>query len=73
MNEPGRGLAYAALFSEIGITLLVMTLAGTLGGYLLDQRLGTIPIFAITGFLASGGIGAWAIYKLVSRFLATIE
>lgn len=73
MNEPGRGLAYAALFSEIGITLLVTTLAGTLGGYLLDQRLGTNPLFAITGFLVGGGTGTWAIYKLVSRFLATIE
>lgn len=73
MNEPGRGIAYAALFSEIGITLLVTTLAGTLGGYLLDGRLGTNPILAITGFLVGGGMGAWAIYKLVSRFLATIE
>ncbi len=54
MNEPGRGLAYAALFSEIGITLLVTTLAGALGGNLLDEQLGTTAVFAIAGFLVGG-------------------
>jgi F0F1-type ATP synthase assembly protein I len=68
-----RTVAYAALFSEIGITLLVTTLAGALLGNLLDEQLGTTAVFAITGFLVGGGIGAWAMYKLVSRFLATIE
>ena len=28
MIEPGRGVAYAILFSEIGLTLLVTTLVG---------------------------------------------
>ena len=31
MIEPGRTGAYLALFSEIGIILLVTTLAGALG------------------------------------------
>jgi F0F1-type ATP synthase assembly protein I len=73
MIEPGRGLAYFALFSEIGLSLLVTTLIGTLAGYWLDGQLGTIPVFAIIGFLAGAGAGARVIYKLVSRFLATIE
>jgi F0F1-type ATP synthase assembly protein I len=73
MIEPGRGLAYSALFSEIGLSLLVTTLIGTLAGYWLDGQLGTIPVFAIIGFLAGAGAGARVIYKLVSRFLATIE
>ena len=30
MIEPGRGWAYVALFSEIGISLLVTTLLGVL-------------------------------------------
>ena len=30
MIEPGRGWAYAVLFSEIGISLLVTTLVGVL-------------------------------------------
>jgi F0F1-type ATP synthase assembly protein I len=73
MIEPGRGLAYFALFSEIGLSLLVTTLIGTLAGYWLDGQLGTLPVFAIIGFLAGAGAGARVIYKLVSRFLATIE
>jgi F0F1-type ATP synthase assembly protein I len=71
--EPGRGWAYAALFSEIGISLLVTTLVGVLAGYWIDQQLGTVPIFAITGFLVGAGSGSVMIYRLVTRFLKTID
>jgi ATP synthase protein I len=71
--EPGRGAAYAVLFSEIGVSLLVTTLVGVLAGYWIDQQLGTVPIFAIVGFLAGAGSGALLIYRLVSRFLKTID
>jgi F0F1-type ATP synthase assembly protein I len=73
MIEPGRTGAYIALFSEIGIVLLVTTLIGVLGGYWADRQLGTLPIFLIVGFLAGAGSGAVMIYRLVSRFLKTIE
>jgi len=73
MNESGARIGYLVLFTEIGFTLLVTTLLGVLGGYWLDGRLGTLPIFAMIGFLAGAGTGAFGIYKLVSRFLATIE
>ena len=73
MIEPGRGAAYAILFSEIGISLLVTTLVGVLAGYWIDQQLGTVPIFAMVGFLAGAGSGALLIYRLVSRFLKTID
>ncbi len=73
MIEPGRGLAYAVLFSEIGISLLVTTLIGVLAGYWADGQLGTIPIFVLIGFFAGAGIGTLMIYRLVSRFLKTIK
>lgn len=73
MIEPGRGWAYAALFSEIGISLLVTTLIGVLVGYWADGQLGTLPIFVIVGFVAGAGAGTVMIYRLVSRFLRTIE
>lgn len=73
MIEPGRGWAYAALFSEIGISLLVTTLVGVLAGYWIDQQLGTVPIFAIIGFLVGAGSGSVIIYRLVTRFLKTIN
>lgn len=64
---------YLALFSEIGILLLVTTLAGALGGYWLDQQLRTLPIFVLVGFLAGAGIGTVGIYRLITRFLKRFE
>jgi F0F1-type ATP synthase assembly protein I len=73
MIEPGRGGAYAVLFSEIGISLLVTTLIGVLVGRWADQQLGTLPIFVIIGFLIGAGSGTVMIYRLVTRFLETIK
>jgi len=73
MIEPGRGLAYAVLFSEIGISLLVTTLIGVLAGYWADGQLGTVPIFVLIGFFAGAGLGTMMIYRLVTRFLKTIK
>ena len=64
---------YLALFSEIGMVLLVTTLAGVAAGYWLDQRLGTLPAFVLVGFLAGAGIGAVGIYRLITRFLKRFE
>ncbi len=61
--------AYFALFSEIGLLLLVTTLAGVAAGYWADQQLGTLPVFVLVGFLAGAGIGAVGIYRLITRFL----
>ncbi len=73
MSESGPGFGYLVLFTEIGFTLLVTTLVGALGGYWLDGQFGTLPILAMTGFFVGAGMGTYGIYKLVSRFLATIE
>ena len=64
---------YLALFSEIGMVLLVTTLLGVAAGYWADQQLGTLPIFVLVGFLAGAGIGAVGIYRLVTRFLKRFE
>jgi F0F1-type ATP synthase assembly protein I len=74
MIEPGRGAAYAVLFSEIGISLLVTTLVGVLVGHWIDEQLKmTIPVFVIVGFLLGAGSGTVMIYRLVSRFLRTLD
>jgi F0F1-type ATP synthase assembly protein I len=71
--EPGKGGAYFVLFSEIGLVLLVATLAGVGVGYFVDTRLGSLPIFVLIGFLIGAGAGARAVYKLVMRFLASFD
>jgi ATP synthase protein I len=73
MNQLGRAGAYLALFSEIGLVLLVTTLAGVLAGYWLDTQLGTLPIFVVAGFLGGAAAGALAIYRLITRFLSRFE
>ena len=74
MIEPGRGGAYIVLFSEIGISLLVTTLIGALGGHWVDERLGmTFPVFMLIGFFLGAGAGTAMIIRLVSRFLKSFD
>ncbi len=65
--------AMFALFSEIGMVLLVTTLAGVAAGYWADQQLGTRWVFVLIGFLAGAGLGAFAIFRLVTRFLKRFD
>jgi F0F1-type ATP synthase assembly protein I len=66
--EPGTGGAYLALFSEIGLILLVTCLVG----YWVDKQLGTVPIFVVVGLLTGLAAGARIVYRLINRFLARI-
>jgi ATP synthase protein I len=73
VNGLGRAGVYIALFSEIGFILLVTTLAGALAGKWADDRLGTLPLFSLTGFLIGMSAGWIAIYRLITRFLGRFE
>jgi ATP synthase protein I len=70
---PERAWGYFALFSEIGLVLLVTVLVGVLGGYWVDQQLRTLPIFILVGLFVGLAAGARAVYQLISRFLATFD
>jgi len=69
----GQAGAYLALFSEIGILLLVTTLAGALAGHWVDEQLGTVFVFVVIGFLGGAAVGTVGIYRLITRFLARFE
>jgi F0F1-type ATP synthase assembly protein I len=74
MIEPGRGGGYLVLFSEIGISLLVTTLIGALGGHWVDEQLGlTFPVFMLIGFFLGAGAGTVMIIRLVNRFLKSFD
>jgi ATP synthase protein I len=73
MNDPAKATGYIVLFSEIGFLLLFTVLAGTLAGYWLDQRLGTLPLFVLVGFAVGCTSGALACWRLIARFLAEMD
>lgn len=73
MNGLGKASGYLALFSELGFVLLFTVLVGTLAGYWLDQRLGTIPIFVLVGFAIGGSGGAIGCWRLMARFLRKLD
>ena len=74
MTESGRGWAYVVLFSEIGVSLLITTLIGALGGHWVDEQLGmTFPVFMLIGFFLGAGAGTAMIIRLVSRFLKSFD
>lgn len=70
MMGSGQTGAYVALYSEIGLILLVTTLAGALAGHWVDGQLGTSPVFIVAGLLAGLAVGARAVMRLINRFLA---
>jgi hypothetical protein len=72
MSDIGRG-AYIALFSQIGISLLIANLGGALLGHWIDGQLNSGPIFLILGFVGGFVAGAVASARLVQRTLRHLD
>ena len=72
MSDIGRG-AYIALFSQIGISLLIANLGGALLGNWIDGQLNSGPIFLILGFVGGFVAGAVAAARLVQRTLRHLD
>lgn len=68
----GKG-AYIALFSQIGISLLIANLGGALLGHWVDGQLKSGPIFLILGFVGGFVAGAVAAARLVQRMLRQLD
>ena len=73
MSGLGRAGAYFALFSQVGLILLVTNLGGVLLGYWADEQLGTVPILTLAGFLVGLAAGWVAVFRLIRRFLASYD
>jgi len=61
---------YFALFTEVGIVLALAIVAGIAVGAWVDERLQTLPIFLLVGLLTGMALGAFAVHRIVTRFLA---
>lgn len=62
-----RALREAAPSLEFGTTLAVTVLAGLGGGYWLDGRLGTRPVFLLLGGALGVGAALYHFFKVVAR------
>ena len=72
MSDIGKG-AYLALFSQIGISLLIANLGGALLGHWIDGQLNSVPIFLILGFIGGFTAGAVVAARLVQRTLRHLD
>ena len=61
-----RALREAAPLLGIGTTLAVTVLAGLGGGYWLDGRLGTRPVFLLLGAVFGLGVAMYQFFKTVA-------
>jgi F0F1-type ATP synthase assembly protein I len=73
MSGLGRAGAYFALFSQVGLILLVTNLGGVLLGYWVDEQLGTVPFATLGGFLVGLAAGWTVVFRLIRRFLASAD
>jgi F0F1-type ATP synthase assembly protein I len=71
-TDIGKG-AYLALFSQIGISLLIANLGGALLGHWIDGQLNSEPIFLILGFIGGFTGGAMVAARLVQRTLRHLD
>jgi ATP synthase protein I len=62
-----RALREAAPFLGLGTTLAVTVLAGVGGGYWLDGRLGTRPVFLLLGGALGVGAALYHFFTAVAR------
>jgi F0F1-type ATP synthase assembly protein I len=65
--------AYLALFSQIGISLLIANLGGALLGHWIDGQLSSGPLFLILGFIGGFTAGAVVAARLVQRTLRHLD
>ena len=72
VNFGSKG-AFIALFSQIGISLLIANLGGALLGHWIDGQLNSGPIFLILGFIGGFTAGAVVAARLVQRTLRHLD
>lgn len=56
-------VAAAGQFTGYGLTFALSTLLFLLGGWWLDGKLGTMPLFLILGAFVGGGAGFYSLYR----------
>ena len=56
-------LSAAGQYTGYGLTLALSTLLFLLGGWWLDGKMGTAPLFTLLGAFVGGGAGFYSLYR----------
>ena len=66
-ESPNREIGEGYALVSVGITF-ALTLAGfTLGGFWLDKRLGTMPLFTLLGMVVGTGLGGFWLWQRMGQ------
>ena len=66
-ESPNREIGEGYALVSVGITF-ALTLAGfTLGGFWLDKRMGTMPLFTLIGMVVGTGLGSFWLWQRMGR------
>ena len=62
-NLPSGLVSAAGQYMGLGLSWALSTLLFLLGGWWLDGKLGTMPLFLILGAFVGGGAGFYSLYR----------
>ncbi len=57
----------ATAYTHLGLTLAIVMLGGFFGGYWLDEKISTTPIFAIIGTFLGGATGFFHLIRTLNE------
>lgn len=66
-ENPNREIGEGYAMVSVGITFAVALAAFTLGGFWLDKRFGTIPLFTILGMIGGTGLAGFWLWQRIGK------
>ena len=63
----------AAQYTHLGLTLVMVVLGGFFGGYWIDNKINTMPLFAIIGAFTGASAGIFSLIRTLNRMRDEME
>ena len=70
---PQNAWSSAGRYTHLGLTLALVVLGGFFGGYWIDQKIGTVPLFAIIGTFVGATAGIISLVRALNRMRIEME
>jgi len=65
-----RRFYFALRLMGLGWYIVLSIILGTLGGWWLDRRLETLPIFTLLGVVAGSALAFYGVYRMVEPLMS---